>query len=103
MCSAGASSAGRWSDPRQLDLPGATIKIAGCRRPDGEYVRWSEEKLHGDGCAGQGIAEATDGRQDARGGGSGSRHERAQRAAVADGSVSVAGASAPWLAHTARS
>ena len=91
------------ADPRQLDLPGATIKIAGSRRPGGEYVKWSEEKLHGDGCAGQGVAEETDGRQDARGGGNGSRHERAQRAAMAHGSVSVTGASAPQLAHAARS
>jgi hypothetical protein len=40
---------------READLPV-------CRRPDGQYVRWSEEKLHADGCAGQGIADATDGK-----------------------------------------
>src|SRR5271170_4449702 len=79
-------------DPRQLDLPGPTNKLAGGRRPGGENVKWSGERLHGDGCAGQGVAEKADGRQDARGGGCGSRHERAQRAPMAEGSVSVAGA-----------
>jgi len=49
------------------------------------------------------LRRRPDGRQDARGGGNGSRHERAQRAAMAHGSVSVTGASAPQLAHAARS
>src|SRR5271167_2639104 len=91
-------------DPRQLDLPGPTIRFAGSRRPDGGSVKWSREELHGDGRAGQGVAEeATNGRQDAGGGGSGSRHERAQRAPLAGGSVSVTGAQATSLADAARS
>ena len=64
-------------DPRQLDLPGATIKFAGCRRPGGASVKWSWEGLHADRCAGQGVAEEADGRQEAGGGGGSSRDERA--------------------------
>src|ERR1700746_3302895 len=66
------------SDPRQLDLPGPTIKFAGCRRPGGESVKWSLEGLHADGWAGQGVAEEADGRQDAGSGGRGRRNERAR-------------------------
>jgi hypothetical protein len=57
------------SDPRQSDLPVATNKFAGCRRAGGASVKWSRERrLQGEGCAGQGVAEEADGRQDAGGG-----------------------------------
>ncbi len=51
-------SSGKWcgGDLRQLDLPDATMRFAGCRRPDGETVKWSREELHGDGWAAQGVA-----------------------------------------------
>jgi hypothetical protein len=88
----------REGDPRQLDLPGPTIRFAGSGRPDGGCVKWSEEELHGDGGAGQGVAEEANGRQEPGSGGSGSGHERAERAPMADGAVSVAGAQATLLA-----
>lgn len=47
-------------------------------------------RLHGDGCAGRGVAEKADGRKDAGGGSRVSRHERAERAQVGARFVCVA-------------
>src|SRR5207247_2505732 len=86
-----------------LNLPGVTIRFAGCRRPGGESIKWSWEGLHADGWAGQGVAEEADGRQDAGRGGSGCRHERAQRTPMAGRSVSLTDTEVTRLANAARS
>jgi hypothetical protein len=80
-------------DPRQSDLRIATNKIVGSRRPGGASVKWSRERrLHGEGRAGQGVAEEANGRQEPRGGSCRRGDERGQRAQVACGAVPVAGA-----------
>lgn len=53
-------------------------------------------RLHGEGCAGRGVAEKADGRQDAGDGSGGSRDERAERARVGAGVVSIASAQAAY-------
>src|SRR5271168_2586117 len=88
------------SDPRQLDLAGPTTRFAGCGRPDGAGEKWSQAvRLHGEGCAGRGVAETTDGRQDAGSVGGGSRNEHGERAQVAARGVPVAAAQATYLAN----
>src|SRR5215472_9609724 len=78
-------------------------RFAGSRRPDGESVKWSwEEPMVTDG-QGQGAAEKANGGQDTGGGGSGSRHECAQRTQMASGFVSVAGTQTTSLANATRS
>src|ERR1700675_2504185 len=67
-----------------------TIRIAGCRRPDGAREKWSQAvRLHGERCAGRGVAEKADGRQNAGSVRGGSRDERAECAQVGARVVSV--------------
>ena len=54
-----------------------TIKLAACRRPGGAEVTWGEVRLHGEGRAGQVVAEEAHGGQDARERGGSSRCQRA--------------------------
>jgi len=37
--------------------------MAACRRPGGAEVRWSEVRLHANGCAGEGVAKEFHGGQ----------------------------------------